>query len=181
MRSLMRRLLPALFASLAFALPTAAHAGVGLGTTLYLGPDFVPTGNLGLGFGGTTAWLPSFDLHFNNQMSLQIHALDTLAFVLDNGDIIFLGADLNFHWKEVVGTPSLRGVIEPGASLDLTSFNGDLGLVIGGQARIGMEGGNNMHVGFYIVPGLGLAAGAYQTELVWNGSFQLTFWGSELK
>ena len=68
-------------------------------------------------------------------------------------------------------------MVEPGVSLDIASMDGDLGLVLGGQARIGMEGGNKMKLGFYIVPGIGLAAGAYDTALVWNGSFQLTFWG----
>ena len=90
--------IPTLLAFSAFLFPLTAEAKVGFGTTLYVGPDFTPVyGDSGdSGFGGVAAWLPSFDLHFANKMSLQIHALDTLAYVLEDGNIIFLGGDFNF-------------------------------------------------------------------------------------
>jgi hypothetical protein len=164
----------------ALLLPGDAWA-FGFGTTAWVGRD------LGIGYGVvsddgsgssglTLSWLPSFDLYPTDQILIQIHALDTLAFLLADSDVWVLGADVSFTAARTEAFPHLEGVIAPGGSMDLYSLNGLDGLVVGGQCRIGAEGGSAMKLGVYVVPGIGIAAGDFDTEAVWSGNLQLSYW-----
>jgi hypothetical protein len=168
----MRRLLAVAF----LALPTPAWA-LGIGTTGYFGPDFA----VGYTFFGTNwqlggTWLPSLDLYPTENISIQIHALDTLAWLLDDSDLLFLGGDMNFTVLRTGSFPAFDGVVQPGFSLDLYDIDGDTGMVLGGHARIGMEGGSDMMFGVYLVPGLGIVAGDFDEDVAWSGTLQVSMW-----
>lgn len=157
----------------ALALPTQAWA-LGVGTTGYLGGDFgIAGGAFGFSFGGF--WLPSLDLYFGEKVVVQLHALDLLAWLIEDGDIL-LGGDVVFTALEVPALGETEAVIQPGGTLDIYSFGGDVGIVFGGLARIGIEGGNDARVGLYVVPGLGVAAGDFDEDVVWSGGMQLSIW-----
>ena len=168
----MRTCLAALLFGLLWATP--AHA-VGLGTTGWFADD-LGGGGAGGGrwFGGQ--WLPSFDVYPSDQLSLQFHALDTVALLIDGTDIIFLGGDLNYTMWTGAAWGELEGVIEPGGSLDLYLDDGDVALVVGVTSRFGFRGGDAMKVGLYVVPGVGVAAGDAGDGVVWGGALQLSMW-----
>jgi hypothetical protein len=164
--------------ALMLAIPHEASA-MGLGTTGYLvGRDFdfgVDTGVLTFArFGGW--WLPSFDLYPSQTIVIQIHGLDTLAWLFDDTDQIYLGGDISFSAYRTNALPGMTGVIEPGGSLDLWDFNRDLEIVIGGQCRFGIEGGEGMRMGVYLVPGIGVATGDFNDDVVWAGNLQWSMW-----
>lgn len=150
-------------------LVSAPAYGMGFGTTAQVtGFDF---GAFGFGFG----FLPTLDLYPSENLVLQIHALDTLAFALADDDVLFLGADLTTTVVRVDALDGTDGVIQPGGSLDIYDDFGTW-FVVGGVCRFGIEGGGTMRVGAYIVPGLGLAAGDGDEEVAFSGSVQLSMW-----
>lgn len=149
--------------------PTAAHA-IGVGTTAHItGMSF--DGGLWAGAG----YLPSLDLYPSETVRIRINALDTLAWLLEDSDQIYLGGDFTITALRVDAFPNLEGVIQPGGSLDIYSNFGEE-IVIGGLCRVGMEGGGTMRGGLYVVPGLGVAAGDGYDGAVWSGAVELSLW-----
>jgi hypothetical protein len=156
----------------AAALAAPSAQAMGLGTTGYF------AGDIGVGavrWGGGQ-WLPSLDLHPSPELSIQLHALDTLAFLTAGTDTIFLGGDLNFLVWSGAGPGGFEGVVEPGGSLDLYLDDGDVGVVIGGSCRFGFRGGDAQMLGLYLVPAVGVAAGEVGDDIVYGGALQLSLW-----
>lgn len=169
-------------APLALIAVSSPAFALGLGTTAYMGSDFgvpVSTNIAGVPFTTGTlggAWLPSFDIYPTDNIGIQIHALDTLAYALSNDSVVYLGADVFVGVLRVDALPGTTGVIQPGGSLDLFSFNNDTYVALGGITRIGFEGGKAMRVGAYVVPGVGFATGNGDTNMVWSGALELSMW-----
>lgn len=169
----MKRVLGVLLA-IGFAAP--AHA-IGVGTTAWMGHDFgvyVPVAPfVEVHYGGE--WLPSLDLYPTENVGVQIHALDTLAFLLADDDVVFLGADAFVTVARFDALEGTEGVVQPGGSLDIYS-DADTYLALGALARVGIEGGRDFKAGLYIVPGLGVVAGDGDGDVAWSGSVQFSVW-----
>ena len=155
--------------------PSVASA-MGVGTTGYIaGPGF--GGSL---FNGTNLlWfgpsLPTLDLYPTYNIRIGINALDTLAYLAEDTDQIYLGADVTVTALRVDSFNGFDGVIQPGGSLDIYS-NFGTSLVLGGIARFGFEGGGTMQGGLYLVPGVGVAAGDGDDGAVWSGRVEFSLW-----
>lgn len=162
---------------LALSLPGSAFA-MGIGTTGYFGQSFWwgGAGAFGPGFGLGSVWLPSLDLYPTENIPIQIHAADTLAILIEDSDDIYLGGDVTFNVLRTTALPSMEGVIYPGGSLDLCACSGDTNIVLAGISRIGVEGGADMRLGVYLVPGVGIALNDGDGDMIWQGELQLSMW-----
>ena len=101
--------------------------------------------------------------------------MDTLAWLIEDSDQLYLGADVTVTALRVDSFDGLDGVIQPGGSLDIYS-NFGTGLVLGGLARFGFEGGDTMRGGLYLVPGVGVSAGDGYDGAVWSGRIEFSLW-----
>jgi hypothetical protein len=154
------------------AAPSGAHA-MGVGTTGWVaGPSF-GAGFAGSFFGG--GYLPTLDLYPTSDVRIGIHALDTLAWLFEDSDLIYLGANVTVTALRVDSFEGFDGVIQPGGSLDIYSNFGST-IVIGGLTRFGFEGGGTMQGGVYLVPGLGIVAGDGDEGAVWSGRLEFSLW-----
>ncbi len=156
------------------AAPSVASA-MGLGTTgAVVGPGFG-----GALWNGNGLWLgpalPSLDLYPTKNLRIGINAMDTLAWLIEDSDQLYLGADVTVTALRVDSFDGLDGVIQPGGSLDIYS-NFGTGLVLGGLARFGFEGGDTMRGGLYLVPGVGVSAGDGYDGAVWSGRIEFSLW-----
>ncbi|TNE91969.1 MAG: hypothetical protein EP330_03165 [Deltaproteobacteria bacterium] len=159
--------------SLALLAPTVASAGVGVGTTIGMGPQQIDINFNGTAVPSLTAggFRPSLDLHFDT-FRLQIHALETLDQLFD--EEIFLGVN---GYIEVVQSPvsgGLDAVFAPGAGIDL--LGDPFTLALTGEAQVGIRTRGASGIGVFIVPAVGVGVGDGNSDLIATGTLQVSCW-----
>ncbi len=148
----------------------SAPAYAGVGTTFYFGGER----SNWVSFPGGT--YPSLDLSFD-RFILQIHAFELLDSL--TADDVYLGVNGYMSLVEMDIDGSLKGVVQPGASLDLADDPFVLG--IAGLARVGAEKSGAMGAGIYVVPAFGFTIADEDVSLLLGGTLQVSVWANKVK
>jgi hypothetical protein len=164
------RTLPLVLALLA---PAAAHAGVGLGTTMGLGPAQV-----NISFDGNTVptlsaggFLPTLDLYFD-KLKVQIHALETVDQLFN--EEILLGANAYITAAQRPVSGSLDAVFAPGGGVDI--LGDPFTLALTGEAQVGVQTRGEAGIGVFVVPALGIGITDGDSDLIAGGTLQVSVW-----
>ena len=154
------------------ALTVAQSAHAGLGTSIGLSPG-------GLGFAGTGGaffpgggFLPTLDYR-SDPLVLQFHVLEFAVLALETQDV-FVGANIYYEAARGPIGGGWKGVAQPGAGIDI--LGDPFILTVTGEARFGAESGNNIGVGVYAVPALGVWVGDGDSGFVAGGALQFSIW-----
>ena len=163
-------------------LPLPTYA-IGFGSTLFVGPNTLVLGPSTLvtndGDNGTFERYPSVDLWFNENVTLQIHALELIEGLVN--EQFMLGANVYATLQHFDAVGPLTGVLGVGGSahvysrteFERWSFN------ILALGRAGFEFGNDIRFGVYISPGLGFAVvpksgSGSRAEMAFSGTLQFS-------
>jgi hypothetical protein len=114
---------------------------------------------------------PSLDIR-TDDVIVQTYPIDLLVALTQEDAEISVNVFFPVHDAPV--TDALTGVVQPGVSADL--FTDPFTLGVAAAVRLGVEAGQDAHVGAYVVPELGLVLVDGEAGLVAGGKLEMSVW-----